>query len=48
VRDKETASVRPNVGDGRVKAPIPGLITRIHVDAGQSVEAGSRYWCSKP
>ncbi len=40
VRDQETHSVRPNVGDGRVKAPIPGLIARLHVDVGQAVEGG--------
>jgi biotin carboxyl carrier protein len=40
VRDHETHSVRPNVGDGRVKAPIPGLIARLNVDIGQSVESG--------
>ena len=40
VRDRETHSVRPASGDGRVKAPIPGLITRLHVENGQSVEAG--------
>jgi biotin carboxyl carrier protein len=40
VRDKEAGSVRPSSGDGRVKAPIPGIITRIHVAPGQIVEAG--------
>lgn len=40
VRDKETLSVRPVSGDGRIKAPIPGLIARLHVEAGQAVEAG--------
>lgn len=40
VRDKEVGAVRPTAGDGRVKAPIPGLITRIHVEPGQIVEAG--------
>jgi biotin carboxyl carrier protein len=40
VRDKETHSVRPSVGDGRVKAPIPGLIARLHVDVGQAVTGG--------
>jgi biotin carboxyl carrier protein len=40
VRDRETHSVRPASGDGRVKAPIPGLITRLHVENGQFVEAG--------
>lgn len=40
VRDKETRGVRPISGDGRIKAPIPGLIARLNVEAGQSVEAG--------
>jgi biotin carboxyl carrier protein len=40
VRDQEIGSVRPASGDGRVKAPIPGLVTRIHVEPGQLVEVG--------
>lgn len=40
VRDQETHSVRPASGDGRVKAPIPGLIARLNVDVGQAVESG--------
>ena len=40
VRDKETRRVHAAAGDGRVKAPIPGLITRIHVEPGQLVDAG--------
>ncbi|HAJ35539.1 MAG TPA: acetyl-CoA carboxylase biotin carboxyl carrier protein subunit [Chloroflexi bacterium] len=40
VRDKEIGGARPASGDGRVKAPIPGLITRIHVEVGQLVEVG--------
>jgi len=40
VRDKETRSVRPASGDGRIKAPIPGLIARLNVEPGQAVEAG--------
>ena len=40
VRDQETRSVRPVSGDGRIKAPIPGLIARLNVELGQSVEAG--------
>lgn len=40
VRDKEVGTARPTSGDGRIKAPIPGLITRIHVEAGQLVEVG--------
>jgi biotin carboxyl carrier protein len=33
-------ATRPRGGDGRVKAPIPGQITRVLVDVGQTVEAG--------
>jgi biotin carboxyl carrier protein len=40
VRDRETRSVRPASGDGRIKAPIPGLIARINVELDQAVEAG--------
>lgn len=40
VRDQEIESAYPVAGDGRVKAPIPGLVTRIHVGSGQAVEAG--------
>ncbi len=37
---RDTAeTVRPRSGDGRVKAPIPGLITRILVEEGQQVTA---------
>lgn len=39
VRDRETHTVRPPTGDGRVKAPIPGLINRLYVEPGQPVEA---------
>lgn len=40
LRDQETRSVRPLSGDGRIKAPIPGLIARLNVEPGQTVEAG--------
>jgi acetyl/propionyl-CoA carboxylase alpha subunit len=40
VRDLDAALARPRSGDGRVKAPIPGLITRVCVVPGQPVEAG--------
>jgi biotin carboxyl carrier protein len=40
VRDLETTVARPVSGDGRVKAPIPGLITRVLVQVGDQVEAG--------
>jgi biotin carboxyl carrier protein len=40
VRDLEAAVTRPPSGDGRIKAPIPGIIRRILVEQGQEVEAG--------
>lgn len=40
VRDLEALANRPRSGDGRVKAPIPGLVTRLLVETGQQVEAG--------
>lgn len=40
VRDLDAAVVRPRSRDGRVKAPIPGLITRVLVQVGEVVTAG--------
>ena len=40
VVDMEAVVPRPRSGDGRIKAPIPGLITRILVDVGEKVEIG--------
>lgn len=40
VRDEEARVSRPLSGDGRLKAPIPGLITRVMVEKGQEVEMG--------
>ena len=40
VRDLEALVSRPVSGDGRIKAPIPGMITRVMVAKGQEVEAG--------
>lgn len=40
VRDRNERVSRPRSGDGRVKAPIPGLITRILVETGAGVKAG--------
>ncbi len=40
VRDLEAAVTRPASGDGRIKAPIPGLITRVLVSPGELVELG--------
>jgi biotin carboxyl carrier protein len=39
IHDLQAAASRPRSGDGRVKAPIPGLITRVLVEVGQPVEA---------
>jgi biotin carboxyl carrier protein len=40
VRDLEATVARPASGDGRIKAPIPGLITRVLVSPGETVELG--------
>lgn len=40
VRDVGSAVSRPASGDGRVKAPIPGLISRVLVEPGAKVDAG--------
>jgi biotin carboxyl carrier protein len=40
VQSAEGAVARPVSGDGRVKAPIPGLVARVLVEQGQGVEAG--------
>lgn len=40
VQDSNQRVSRPRSGDGRVKAPIPGLITRVLVAPGAAVEAG--------
>lgn len=40
VEDRAVAVTRPRSGDGRLKAPIPGLITRLMVQQGDNVEAG--------
>jgi acetyl/propionyl-CoA carboxylase alpha subunit len=41
IRDAEAAvSVRPTGGDGRVKSPIPGLITRVLVEPDTAVVPG--------
>jgi acetyl/propionyl-CoA carboxylase alpha subunit len=40
VRDTRATLTRPESGDGRVKAPIPGLIARVLVEVGQTVESG--------
>jgi biotin carboxyl carrier protein len=38
--DLEAPFTRPPVGNGRIKAPIPGQITRVMVSPGDDVEAG--------
>lgn len=40
VHDRSAGFARPNSADGRVKAPIPGLVTRVMVAKGDVVEAG--------
>ena len=39
ILDSEAKVARPTSGDGRVKAPIPGLITRILAEEGDRVHA---------
>lgn len=40
VRDMEATFTRPPSSDGRVKAPIPGLVTRVVVAVGDEVQMG--------
>ncbi len=40
LRELNGVSARPVSGDGRVKAPIPGVVTQVLVEPGQSVRAG--------
>jgi biotin carboxyl carrier protein len=40
VQDRRASAARPVSADGRVKAPIPGLVTRVLVQQGDQVEAG--------
>lgn len=40
VRDTKTLIAKPASGDGRIKAPIPGIITQVMVTQGQAVEMG--------
>jgi biotin carboxyl carrier protein len=40
VRDSHQRVARPRSGDGRVKAPIPGLLTRVLVEPGMAVTTG--------
>lgn len=40
VRDLDSGGAAPESGDGRVKAPIPGVVTRVLVERGARVRAG--------
>jgi biotin carboxyl carrier protein len=40
VQDMETDLPRPPIGDGRIKAPIPGQVTQVIVSIGDEVELG--------
>lgn len=40
IQDLEAGLPRPATGDGRVKAPIPGQITRLCIEVGDEVEQG--------
>ena len=40
VRDAEALISKPASGDGRIKAPIPGIVTRVMVAQGQEVVMG--------
>lgn len=40
IQDRNIRVTRPRSGDGRVKAPIPGIITHVLVDSGAAVTAG--------
>jgi acetyl/propionyl-CoA carboxylase alpha subunit len=41
VQEADSRLERPRSGDGRVKAPIPGLVTRVLVGVGETVQAGT-------
>ncbi|PDW03863.1 acetyl-CoA carboxylase biotin carboxyl carrier protein subunit [Candidatus Viridilinea mediisalina] len=40
IRDLEAGVARPRSGDGRIKAPIPGIIANVLVELGQNVSVG--------
>lgn len=40
IRDLDAIETRARGGNGRIKSPIPGLITRVNVVEGDSVKAG--------
>lgn len=39
IQDLEARVTRPRSGDGRIKAPIPGLVTRVLITEGEPVQA---------
>lgn len=39
-RDSKEQNYRPRSRDGRIKAPIPGLVRKVFVEAGQTVRTG--------
>jgi biotin carboxyl carrier protein len=39
IQDRDARVTRPRSGDGRVKAPIPGLVSRVLVAPGERVQA---------
>ena len=39
IQDREARVTRPRSDDGRIKAPIPGLVTRVLVQEGEHVRA---------
>jgi biotin carboxyl carrier protein len=40
IADLEASVTRPKTGDRRIKAPIPGMVSRVLVGSGQAVQAG--------
>jgi len=40
IRDRESVTTRPLSNDGRIKAPIPGLISQVLVAEGNEVDIG--------
>jgi biotin carboxyl carrier protein len=40
IKDLDALVSRPRSGDGRLKAPIPGLITAVRVNVGDTVQSG--------
>jgi biotin carboxyl carrier protein len=40
IADLETTQPRPHLGNGRIKAPIPGQITQVMISIGDEVQVG--------